>query len=71
MPRVSVDDNEPMNVQMKPEQKSRLIRAKATTAQTKQIQLSDRDSLRVLDLLENAPEPNAKLRAVAALAPLT
>ncbi|AGY59076.1 DUF1778 domain-containing protein [Gloeobacter kilaueensis] len=33
------------------------------------VQLSERDSLRVLDLLENPPAPNAKLRAAAAALP--
>jgi len=30
-----------------------------------QVQLSERDSLRVLDLLENPPQPNAKLVSAA------
>ena len=29
------------------------------------VQLSERDSLKVLELLENTPKPNAKLRAAA------
>jgi hypothetical protein len=33
--------------------------------QAKQISLSERDSLRVLDALEKPPAPNAKLLAVA------
>ncbi len=33
------------------------------------VQLSERDSLRVLDLLENPPAPNAKLRAAARALP--
>ena len=32
---------------------------------TERLQLSERDSLRVLDLLENPPKPSAKLRAAA------
>jgi uncharacterized protein (DUF1778 family) len=33
------------------------------------LKVSERDSLRVLDLLENPPQPNAKLRAAAAAMP--
>lgn len=39
--------------------------AKAVIAQAEQISLSERDSLRVLDVLENPPSPNAKLLAAA------
>ena len=35
------------------------------------LKLSERDSLRVLDLLENPPPANAKLRAAAAAMPLS
>ena len=34
-----------------------------------QVQLSERDSLKVLDLLENPPAPSAKLRAAARALP--
>ncbi|MGV3524681.1 MAG: DUF1778 domain-containing protein [Candidatus Sericytochromatia bacterium] len=34
-----------------------------------QIQLTERDSLRVLDLLGHPPTPNARLRAAAQLLP--
>lgn len=34
------------------------------------LKLSERDSLRVLDLLEHPPQANAKLRAAAAALPL-
>jgi uncharacterized protein (DUF1778 family) len=37
--------------------------AKAVIEQADHVQLSERDSLRVLDLLENPPAPNAKLLA--------
>ena len=33
--------------------------------QSERIELSERDSLRVLELLENPPKPSAKLRAAA------
>lgn len=39
--------------------------AKAVIAQAEQISLSERDSLRVLEVLENPPSPNAKLLAAA------
>lgn len=39
--------------------------AKAVIAQAEHVLLSERDSLRVLDVLENPPPPNAKLLATA------
>jgi len=39
--------------------------AKAVIEEAERIRLSERDSLRVLALLENPPKPNAKLRAAA------
>lgn len=39
--------------------------AKAVIAQAEHVLLSERDSLRVLDVLENPPPPNAKLLAAA------
>jgi uncharacterized protein (DUF1778 family) len=39
--------------------------AKAVIKETDHVQLSERDSLRVLDLLEHPPAPNAKLVASA------
>lgn len=43
--------------------------AKAVIAQIEQVSLSERDSLRVLDALENPPAPNAKLLAAARALP--
>jgi uncharacterized protein (DUF1778 family) len=43
--------------------------AKAVIAQAEQVSLSERDSLRVLDALENPPPPNAKLLAAARALP--
>jgi uncharacterized protein (DUF1778 family) len=43
--------------------------AKAIVQQADQVQLSARDSLRVLDLLENPPRPNARLVATARALP--
>lgn len=39
--------------------------ARNVIAQAEQVRLSGRDSLRVLELLENPPAPNAKLLAAA------
>lgn len=39
--------------------------ARAVIEEADRLQLSERDSLRVLDLLENPPAPNAKLLAAA------
>jgi uncharacterized protein (DUF1778 family) len=39
--------------------------AKAIIEEAEHVQLSERDSLRVLDLLENPPTPNARLLAAA------
>jgi uncharacterized protein (DUF1778 family) len=46
-----------------------LSAAKAVIEEAERVQLSGRDSLRVLDLLENPPAPNAKLRAAARALP--
>ena len=43
--------------------------AKAVIKKADHVQLSARDSLRVLDLLENPPAPNARLRAAARALP--
>jgi uncharacterized protein (DUF1778 family) len=43
--------------------------AKAVIEEADHVQLSERDSLRVLDLLENPPEPNARLLAAARALP--
>jgi uncharacterized protein (DUF1778 family) len=39
--------------------------ARKVIAEAENLKLSERDSLRVLDLLENLPEPNARLIAAA------
>lgn len=39
--------------------------ARNVIEKAEQVKLSERDSLRVLDLLENPPAPNAKLKAAA------
>ena len=44
--------------------------AQEVIAQAEQIELSERDSLRVLDTLENPPTPNAKLLAAAHALPI-
>ena len=43
--------------------------ARAVIKEAERIQLSERDSLLVLDLLENPPAPNAKLRRAIAKMP--
>ena len=43
--------------------------AKAVIKEADQVQLSERDSLRVLNLLENPPAPNARLLAAARALP--
>ena len=43
--------------------------ARAVIAQAERVSLSERDSLRVLDVLENPPPPNAKLLAAAKALP--
>jgi uncharacterized protein (DUF1778 family) len=42
-----------------------LLAARAVIEEADHLQLTERDSLRVLDLLENPPAPNARLRAAA------
>jgi uncharacterized protein (DUF1778 family) len=42
-----------------------LIVAKEAIADAERVALSERDSLRVLELLENPPRPNARLLAAA------
>jgi len=42
-----------------------VLAAKAVIEEADHLKLSGRDSLRVLDLLENPPAPNAKLLAAA------
>jgi uncharacterized protein (DUF1778 family) len=39
--------------------------AREVIERAERLQLSERDSVRVLELLESPPEPNAKLRAAA------
>jgi uncharacterized protein (DUF1778 family) len=46
-----------------------LLAAKAVVEEAEHTQLSGRDSLRVLNLLENPPKPNAKLLAAARALP--
>lgn len=46
-----------------------LLAAKAVVQEADHLRLSARDSLRVLDLLENPPAPNARLLAAARALP--
>jgi len=43
--------------------------AQAAIERAERLQLSERDSLRVLELLEQPPAPNARLRAAASALP--
>jgi uncharacterized protein (DUF1778 family) len=43
--------------------------AEAVIGQSERVMLSERDSLRVLELLENPPSPNARLMAAAQALP--
>jgi uncharacterized protein (DUF1778 family) len=89
MPRAAVNDNQRMNLRLRPDQKATLVRAaalkhtdltdfvlqpalreaKAVIEESERIVLSERDSLLVLKLLEDPPEPNAKMRAAIAAMP--
>ncbi|GHT90678.1 hypothetical protein FACS1894185_2370 [Betaproteobacteria bacterium] len=46
-----------------------LLAADAVIEQAERVALSERDSLRVLELLENPPQPNARLIAAAQALP--
>ena len=46
-----------------------LLAAESVIEKADRVRLSGRDSLRVLELLENPPAPNAKLRAAARALP--
>jgi uncharacterized protein (DUF1778 family) len=59
MPRIAVEDNSRLSLRIRPEA------ARAVIEEADHVRLSGRDSLRVLDLLENPPAPNAKMRAAA------
>lgn len=45
--------------------RSTMQAARAVIVEAEQVSLSERDSLRVLDVLENPPAPNAKLLVAA------
>lgn len=49
--------------------RSALREAEEVILRAEQMPLSERDSLQVLDLLENPPAPNARLRAAAEALP--
>ncbi|MBO3759456.1 DUF1778 domain-containing protein [Ciceribacter sp. L1K22] len=50
---------------------SALREAEAVIAEAEAVKVSERDYLRILDLLENPPKPNARLRAAVAALPDT
>ena len=49
--------------------RSAMQAARTVIAQAERVLLSERDTLRVLDVLENPPRPNAKLLAAAKALP--
>lgn len=65
MPRLAVQDNSRMSLRIH----HGVGAAKAVIEQADPAQLSGRDSLRVLNLLENPPAPNAKLLATVRATP--
>jgi uncharacterized protein (DUF1778 family) len=58
MPRPAVEDNGRMSLRIPAEEREVIQEAE-------HLKLSERDSLRVLAVLENPPKPNAKLLAAA------
>ena len=50
---------------------SALREAEAVIQEAEVIKVSERDYMRILELLENPPKPNAKLKAVIAALPAT
>ena len=60
MPREHVESGR-VELRLKPEDKAALPRAQAVITESEKLRLSERDSLRVLDLLENPPDPPARL----------
>jgi len=71
MPRVAVEDNSRMSLRIRAEEKAKLLlrTAKDVIEEADRVQLTERDSPRVLELLENPPEPNARLLAAAQALP--
>lgn len=65
MSRPAMDDNKPMTLWGRLDQRAMLMRAEAPNKSG----LSAQDSLRVLDLLENPRPANAKLRTAAMALP--
>jgi uncharacterized protein (DUF1778 family) len=72
-PRVVVDDKKRMNLRLSPERKATLtcaaVMEHSDLTGSVLHPLSERDSLLLLNLLENPPAPNAKLRAAIAAMP--
>ena len=61
MPRITVKNNNRMSLWLRA--------ARAVIEEADHVLLSERDSLRVLDLLKNPPAPNAKLLAAGRALP--
>jgi uncharacterized protein (DUF1778 family) len=60
-----------MSLRIRAEEKAKLLlrTAKDVIEEADRVQLTERDSPRVLELLENPPEPNARLLAAAQALP--
>ena len=65
MARRAIEDNSRMSLRIRNEERA----AKDVSSDADGVRLSERDSLRVLDLLESPPVPNARLRAAARALP--
>jgi len=63
MPRIAVENSHRMSLRI-----SR--KANAVIAEAQRIPLSERDHQKILDLIENPPAPNARLRAALAAMPV-
>ncbi|NHB89084.1 DUF1778 domain-containing protein [Photorhabdus tasmaniensis] len=70
MPQIPVETNDHMSLRIASEEKLLLMRAAALqhinlTEFDERMELTERDSLYVLNLLDNPPAPNDKLMAAA------
>ena len=66
---MSIEDSVPRLRTADEDEPHALRAAEVDVKESDHLQLSERDSLRVLDLLENPPAPNAKLLGAARALP--
>ena len=64
MAQALVENSERVSIRITTEDKSLLVRA-ASLENNERLKLSEKDTLRVMELLDNPPKPNAKLLAAA------